>query len=302
MFLSVCLAHRNMAGCEYIVLRIVLVGKTGSGKSATANTLLGEKKFQSKIAARSVTATCQRASRKWEGRDLVVVDTPGLFDTELNMETTCREVTKCVVHSRPGPHAFILVLQLGRYTDEEQTTVALIKRLFGETAMKYMIVLFTRKDELEGRSLDDFLKDADPKLTSVIQECGGRRLAFNNRAGEAEKEEQVQELVQLIEKTVQENGGMFFSDDIYKDAEENVRQCLRDLEKKFNDEFSDEIEKTSVKYGDGSEEKKKIIEQIQKNYAEKMESKWEKAEEQASTNIFNSIWKKLVTFWRILWP
>lgn len=65
-----------------------------------------------------------------EGENLVVVDTPGLFDTKETMKTTCFEISRCVLYSCPGPHAIILVLRLDRYTEEEQKTVALIKGLF----------------------------------------------------------------------------------------------------------------------------------------------------------------------------
>ena len=198
-----------------------MIGKTGVGKSAVGNTIIGRKVFHSSASAHSVTENCEIEQAK-SRRIIHVVDTPGILDTSESAENIRNEIAKCIQVSSPGPHAFLLVLQIGRFTKEEENCVQALEKIFGPEASKYMIIVFTRGDELKGRSIQDYVKTGHPKLREVINRCGNRYQLFNNKKPRDRR--QVVELIKKIDHMVAANGGMHFCEEMYEETERTLQQ------------------------------------------------------------------------------
>ncbi|XP_052062337.1 GTPase IMAP family member 9-like [Mytilus californianus] len=185
-------------------IRVALIGKTGCGKSAFGNTLVGYNCFVLLPSGESVTTETNEGTGKLpSGKTIRVVDTPGILNTKQKAVIT--EVTKSIGFLSPGPHAFIIVLSPNIVTDEEKEAIKDLRNLFGNTNfLDHTMIVMVRKNEIrdvKGNRMDihEFIdKMAVEEVQQLYERCGKRIVALENLASPHEQQTYAQEVADEI--------------------------------------------------------------------------------------------------------
>ncbi|KAK2862950.1 hypothetical protein Q5P01_002483 [Channa striata] len=211
--------------------RIILLGKTGAGKSSLANTIFEEEVFSTNHTPNSGTTVCQTETRLVNERNITLIDTPGLFDVGRSEEELKPEIVRCITECAPGPHAFLIVLKVETYTEQEEAVIDKICQYFSEDALKYAVIVFTHGDQLpKSTTIEEFISH-NKNLSDLVKKCGGRCHVFDNTYWKDNQHNiyrnnqyQVEELLKTIDKMVMQNHGGYYSNMMLQVVEENIKK------------------------------------------------------------------------------
>ncbi|XP_036377694.1 GTPase IMAP family member 4 [Megalops cyprinoides] len=203
-------------------LRLVLLGWRWPGKSLTGNTILGREDFRLERAAEF----CVKRETEVSGRKVTVVDTPGWFSSQATPVAYQQEIVRSVAMCPPGPHAFLLVIPVGMFTQADREKVEEHVGLFGEAVWHHTIVVFTWAEVLRSIPIERHIRREGRDLQWVVERCKGRYYVINNNIfGE---HPQLPRLMEKIEQMVEEEGG-FHSADSAEKKPLNLNAVERDL-------------------------------------------------------------------------
>lgn len=174
-----------------------------------------------------------------------------------------QDLKLCLEMSFPGPHVFLVIMTVGRITEQEKYTLKYMSEMFGDQAfLNHTILVITRKEDLNLEiesddddeeydrieDLDKFILDSED-LNRIVKQCGNRCLAVSN-SGEVDsskRKREAQRIIQSVNQLIENNNGVCYSNNMFKELEirkEFLRKEEEDRKQKLLERYrKEEIER-----------------------------------------------------------
>lgn len=136
--------------------------------------------FESRKTWSSVTRKCEYESATRNGLLYRIYDTPGInsphdLEKTVDVET---DIRRCLFCTSPGFHAIVFVLSTEeRISQEDMKMLQKLHHILGESAFRYMILVFTKLDNEE--ELRRMMTEA-PEIVKLNTNCDNRHVVFGD--------------------------------------------------------------------------------------------------------------------------
>ncbi|RVE55596.1 hypothetical protein OJAV_G00234760 [Oryzias javanicus] len=212
-------------------LRITMLGKSGVGKSSLGNTILGSDVLTVRKFTKSQPSFCEARNGSINGRNVAVVDTPGFFCPESSEEELKQEILRSTTECAPGPHTFLLVFKIEKFTEQEEEIITKIEEYFSAEVFMFCVIVFTHGDQLSEDTRIETHISQNKRLSSLLEKCGGRCHVVDNKYWNQNQQDeyrnnqkQVEGLIQTIEEVVRQAGGGCYTTEMMQNWQRKQNQ------------------------------------------------------------------------------
>ncbi|XP_057182975.1 GTPase IMAP family member 4-like [Triplophysa rosa] len=277
--------------------RLLLMGRTGVGKSRTGNIIFNESVFLSELSSSSVTRECQTHTDGVNNRRVTVIDTPDFVYSTNTRDDLNSQLKRALDLCAPGAHAVLLLLPLNTFTQQELDYVTGFEQKFGEEVLRYTIVLFINANKTHKRTLKEMIRKNN-RLSGLINRCGQRYLEFN--ISDLSNRPQVSQLMEKIDTLVFNNTNTCYTPEMLL---ENERRDEKRKTREISEEHHEDLERVRQEMMRQEEELEQAIQNpalIRKD-AEQLEQEEREKDKTKKTQLITKLKWKLPQNCGYLW-
>lgn len=214
--------------------RVLLLGKTGVGKSTFGNFLLNRDGFKSEVGCGSITGEPAKEDFSFDSQLFCVVDTPGLCDAtdvmsdEEGLKMIAQGIQMAAGEDGSGVDAILLVLNAGgRFSKDEQRMMEYFEAESGEFWSHVTLILSNANKlgsslEEQERKFQDVLENprTSKSYKEMIKKVGRRYVLVESvERSPAYRNERVREVIRNVTTVVQENHGKRYTTELFQEVQ-----------------------------------------------------------------------------------